>query len=142
MPIQKWLDVKVVNSATSSATIEHLCLIFSVHGSPETIVTDSVYFENFTIKAQRYSPYLNRGPLPPCVKWIGRATSEDIQGASEENLQEESALTNNGLPMDGYFRDSRYQLDKYYGLAAIASCGNLVCANWLAPESGARTGAV
>ena len=34
----KWLDVKVVNSATSSATIEHLRSIFSVHGLPETIL--------------------------------------------------------------------------------------------------------
>ena len=30
----KWLDVKVVNSATSSATVEHLRSIFSVHGLP------------------------------------------------------------------------------------------------------------
>ena len=63
----KWLDVKVVNSATSSATIEHLRSIFSVHGLPETIVTDngtvftSAEFENFTklngIRHIRTAPY-------------------------------------------------------------------------------------
>ena len=37
----KWLDVKMVNSATSNSTIEHLCSVFSVHGLFEAILTDN-----------------------------------------------------------------------------------------------------
>ena len=37
----KWLEVKIVSSATSSATIEHLHSILSVHGLPEVIVSDN-----------------------------------------------------------------------------------------------------
>ena len=35
------LNVKMVNSATSNSTIEHLRSVFSVHGLPEAIVTDN-----------------------------------------------------------------------------------------------------
>ena len=37
----KWMDVIPVHSATSSATIEKLRIIFSTHGLPERIVTDN-----------------------------------------------------------------------------------------------------
>ena len=50
----KRLDAKQVNSATSSATIEHLHSVFSTRGLPEILVTDngtvftSSEFEEFT----------------------------------------------------------------------------------------------
>ena len=37
----KWMDVQVVNSATSYATIEHLQTLFALHGIPEVIVSDN-----------------------------------------------------------------------------------------------------
>ena len=37
----KWMDVQVVNSATSYATIEHLRTLFSTHGIPEVMVSDN-----------------------------------------------------------------------------------------------------
>ena len=36
----KWLEVRVVSSATSNATIQHLRSIFSTHGLPEVLVSD------------------------------------------------------------------------------------------------------
>ena len=49
----KWIDVAVVNSPTSSATIEKLRSLFATHGLPEVVVSDngpcftSTEFENF-----------------------------------------------------------------------------------------------
>ena len=37
----KWLDVAIVNSATSTATIESLRRKFAAHGIPESIVSDN-----------------------------------------------------------------------------------------------------
>ena len=37
----KWLDVHPVSSATSSVTITYLRHLFTIHGLPETIVTDN-----------------------------------------------------------------------------------------------------
>jgi transposase InsO family protein len=63
----KYMEVQVVNSATSTATIEKLCMIFATHGIPDTIVSDngtpftSEEFESFTKKNRirhiRISPY-------------------------------------------------------------------------------------
>jgi len=63
----KYIEVQVVNSATSTATIEKLRMIFATHGIPDTIVSDngtpftSEEFEIFTkrngIRHIRISPY-------------------------------------------------------------------------------------
>ena len=63
----KYKETQVVNSATSTATIEKLCMIFATHGIPDTIVSDngtsftSEEFESFTkkngIRHIRISPY-------------------------------------------------------------------------------------
>ena len=37
----KWLDVQVVNAATSRVTIERLRTLFSTHGIPEVVVSDN-----------------------------------------------------------------------------------------------------
>ena len=61
------MDVQVVNSATSYATIEHLQTLFSTHGIPEVIVSDngtpftSAEFSEFVTKNSilhvKTSPY-------------------------------------------------------------------------------------
>lgn len=49
----KWMEVKLVKTATSTITIEHLRNIFATHGLPEMLVTDnasyftSVEFQDF-----------------------------------------------------------------------------------------------
>ena len=37
----KWIDVEIMHSITSSATLEKLQSIFSIHGLPRTLVTDN-----------------------------------------------------------------------------------------------------
>jgi transposase InsO family protein len=37
----KWMEVAIVNSATSDATIEKLRSMFATHGLPETLVSDN-----------------------------------------------------------------------------------------------------
>ena len=63
----KWLEVKVVNSATTTTTVEHLRSLFATHGLPEMIVSDngSVFtsseFQDFCakngIKHVKSAPY-------------------------------------------------------------------------------------
>jgi len=40
----KWMEVKLVKTATSSTTIEHLRNIFATHGLPEMLVTDNASY--------------------------------------------------------------------------------------------------
>ena len=37
----KWIDTQIVNTATSSVTIEHLQTLFATHGIPEVLVSDN-----------------------------------------------------------------------------------------------------
>ena len=37
----KWIEVRPVNNATSTVTVDQLCLIFATHGLPEMLVTDN-----------------------------------------------------------------------------------------------------
>ena len=52
----KWIDAQVVNTATSSVTIEHLRTLIATHGLPEVLVSDngtqvtSTEFEEFVRK--------------------------------------------------------------------------------------------
>ena len=63
----KWLEVKIVKSATTANTTDHLCSLFATHGLPEMIVSDngsvftSVEFQDFCskngIKHVKSAPY-------------------------------------------------------------------------------------
>ena len=63
----KWIEVHIVNSTFSEATIEKLCTLFSTHGLPEQIISDNATsftsqdFQHFTksngIKHILTSPY-------------------------------------------------------------------------------------
>ena len=63
----KWMEVHIMRSTTSAATIVKLKEIFATHGLPETIVSDngpnftSAEFENFLskngVKHTKVSPY-------------------------------------------------------------------------------------
>ena len=63
----KWLDVKIVNSATTTSTIDHLRSLFATHGLPEMVVSDngsvftSIEFQEFCskngIKHVKSAPY-------------------------------------------------------------------------------------
>ena len=52
----KWLDVKIVNSDTTTSTIDHLRSLFATHGLPEMVVSDngsvftSIKFQEFCSK--------------------------------------------------------------------------------------------
>lgn len=91
----KWMDVKVVPSATSNATIEHLRSIFSTHGLPEVIVTDngSVFtsseFEEFMkfngIRHIRTAPYhpASNGQAERAVKVF----KEGLKKSSKDSIE-------------------------------------------------------
>ena len=63
----KWLEVKIVKSATTANTTDHLRSLFATHGLPEMIVSDngsvftSVEFQDFCskngIKHVKSAPY-------------------------------------------------------------------------------------
>ena len=63
----KWLDVKIVNSATTTSIIDHLHSLFATHGLPEMVVGDngsvftSIEFQEFCskngIKHVKSAPY-------------------------------------------------------------------------------------
>ncbi|CAG2226122.1 Uncharacterized protein K02A2.6 [Mytilus edulis] len=77
----KYLDVHVVNSATSANTIEKLRTMFAIHGLPESIVSD-----NGTPFASQNSRILfKETELSTFVlhhinlaKWVGRVCCSDI----------------------------------------------------------------
>lgn len=91
----KWLEVKIVSSATSSATIEHLHSILSVHGLPEVIVSDngtaftSAEFQDFMksngIRHIRTAPYhpASNGQAEHAVKIV----KEGLKKSSKDSLQ-------------------------------------------------------
>ena len=91
----KWIEAKVVSTATSAATIEHLTSIFSVHGLPEVLVTDngtcftSAEFKEFTkqngIRHIRTAPYhpASNGQAERAVKIV----KEGLKKASRHSLE-------------------------------------------------------
>ena len=91
----KWLEVAIVNSATSTNTIDNLRMMFSTHGLPEVIVSDngSVFsskeFSEFTcrnnirhIRTPPYHPSSN-GQVERAVQTfkdaMGKESSETLQ---------------------------------------------------------------
>ena len=91
----KWLDVKVVSTATSSVTIQHLHTIFATHGLPEVLVTDngscftSQEFKQFTkligIRHVCTAPYhpASNGQAERAVKIV----KEALRKCSNESLE-------------------------------------------------------
>ena len=75
----KWMDVHIMRSTTSAATIVKLREIFATHGLPETIVSDngpnftSAEFENFLSK-KRHQTHQSI-TIPSSFEWPGRASS-------------------------------------------------------------------
>lgn len=94
----KWLEVKIVSSATSSATIEHLRSIFSVHGLPELIVSDngsvftSAEFQDFMvgngIRHIRTAPYhpASNGQAERAVKIVKDALKKSTKDSLQTQL--------------------------------------------------------
>ena len=91
----KWLEVAIVNSATSTNTVDNLRMMFSTHGLPEVIVSDngtafsSEEFSDFTcrnnIRHIRIPPYhpSSNGQVERAVQTfkdaMGRDSSDTLQ---------------------------------------------------------------
>ena len=76
----KWMDVHIMRSTTSAATLVKLRAIFATHGLLETIVSDngpnfrSAEFENFL-----------------SAEWAVRAFKEGIEKMEEGNVQDKKS---------------------------------------------------
>ena len=55
----KWMGVKPVSSATSTATVEHLRSMFSIHGLPEMLITDN----GSVFTSAEFKEFLNRNGI-------------------------------------------------------------------------------
>ena len=55
----KWLDVQVVNAATSRVTIEHLQTLFATHGIPEVVVSDN----DTTFTSTKFSQFMTKNGI-------------------------------------------------------------------------------
>ena len=94
----KWIEVKPVNNATSTVTIDQLRSIFATHGIPEMLVTDngSVFtseeFEKFTkqngirhVKSAPYHPASN-GLVERAVQTFKEFMKKMKSGSIEANV--------------------------------------------------------
>ena len=94
----KWLEVKVVNSATSQSTIQQLRSMFATHGLPEMLVTDngsvftSAEFQEFMqrngvrhIKTAPYHPASN-GLAERAVQTVKEALKKSNSGTVEAKV--------------------------------------------------------
>ena len=88
----KWMEVEIVNSATSQATIECLRMIFARFGLPEMMVTDngtcftSIEYQEFVehnnirhIRIAPYHPSLN-GPAERAVQTFKLGIRKQLTG--------------------------------------------------------------
>ncbi|VDI12898.1 Hypothetical predicted protein [Mytilus galloprovincialis] len=94
----KYLDVHVVNSATSANTIEKLRTMFAIHGLPESIVSDngtpfaSQEFQDFVqrngIKHIRSSPYQpsTNGLAERAVQTFKEGMKKVTEGSKEKRM--------------------------------------------------------
>ena len=79
----KWIDVAVVNTPTSAATIEKLGSLFATHGLPELVASDndpcftSAEFGEFT--RHNGIKHVTSAPWIPLYKWPGRKSSTNLQ---------------------------------------------------------------
>ena len=91
----KWMEVKIMKTATSTTTIEHLQNIFATHGLPEMLVTDnaayftSQEFQDFTklngIRHVTSAPYhpASNGLAERAVQTV----KEFLKKPAEDSLQ-------------------------------------------------------
>ena len=94
----KWLEVKVVSSATSSVTMQHLRSIFSTHGLPEILVSDNgscftshefgQFMRNNGIRHICTAPYhpASNGQAERAVKIVKQALKNCTKDAVETQL--------------------------------------------------------
>ena len=86
----KWLEVKIISSTSSQATIH---AIFAIHGLPDIIVSDngtaftSSEFNDFVQKNGIRHQTHQVTTLPSCIKWSSRKGCTDFQGRFKEVLQ-------------------------------------------------------
>jgi len=70
----KWMQIEIVNSATSQTTIEYLRMIFTRFGLPELMITDNgTYFTSSEYQTCTHCP------LPSIFKWPGRKEVETFK---------------------------------------------------------------
>ena len=94
----KWLEVRIVQSVTSSSTIQELRSVFATHGLPEIIVSDngtaftSSEFQEFTskngirhIKTAPYHPASN-GLAERAVQTFKEGLKKLTEGSVETKL--------------------------------------------------------
>ncbi|KAK3745815.1 hypothetical protein QZH41_005677 [Actinostola sp. cb2023] len=85
----KWLDIHIVNSATTESTVEKLRMTFSTHGLPEMIVSDngSVFTsEEFKIFTKRNGiKHVTSSPYHPATNGlVERAVQTFKQGMKKQ----------------------------------------------------------
>ncbi|KAK3747907.1 hypothetical protein QZH41_010210, partial [Actinostola sp. cb2023] len=90
----KWLDIHIVNSATTESTVEKLRMTFSTHGLPEMIVSDngSVFTsEEFKIFTKRNGiKHVTSSPYHPATNGlVERAVQTFKHEKSEDNTSDD-----------------------------------------------------
>ena len=94
----KWIEAKVLHSATTQVTIEQLRGLFATHGLPETIVSDngtcftSAEFKQFVTRnniqhmtSPVYHPSIN-GIAESAVQFVKRGLAKLKDGSMETRL--------------------------------------------------------
>ena len=85
----KWLDIHIMSSTTSAATIDTLRRVFATHELPRTIVSDngtaftSAEFAQF-VKLNGIK-HVRTAPFPSSIKWTCGAHSPDFQRHYEKD---------------------------------------------------------
>ena len=67
----KWMEVHVVPSTSTEATIEKLRIIFGTHGIPEQLVSDWFHWSGiFTLRGKKWNKTYIDFSIPPKLKWF------------------------------------------------------------------------
>ena len=94
----KWLEIEIVNSTTSSSTIEKLRSMFATHGLPESIVSDNgtaftseefrEFMERNSIRHIRTAPYhpSSNGQVERAVQSFKEGMMRNLSGSLETRL--------------------------------------------------------
>ena len=93
----KWLEVKIVNSATTTSTIDHLRSLFATHGLPEMIVSDngsvftSIEFQEFCSK--NGIKHLKSAPYHPASNGLAERAVQTFKEAMKRADTQEALST-------------------------------------------------